>query len=480
MRAMKTKFKIYLSFIILVCLFIALVMSSIAWFTVNLELDSNRATLTASSWFEFNISVPQEYENEESYMGQTGLQYQGLDSPYTVIYDPITINIEVDDAKSYYLFSEIINVSIDTIIEDEPIILTPQEIKKNFTWRYGIRHKVTRINPDTGEEEEYYEERLYKNSNGFLYDTQTNQPLRIRDRLTYTLRLYLIFLGEEGYSLMQDTQSDIPAEYKFEYSDLTYMWGRFTISLNLGVKELYTVRFNSMGGSYCEPISTTGGEIISLPEPTIADNTKYFGGWYDNSFFEGERFEENTLLHSPRQSDFTLYAKWIDKAVLRFNANGYPGAMPPEQYIIHGEKGFEPQMQETIYWTTTPMSWSEYMSNPQPFDFNSPIEHDVTLYAVWRPRYTVTLHLNNGSDTGYMIIDGQQVYNSYSFTVYEGLTIIDVMPDILDNEPVCTRPLREFKKWSLDGSALTYMSAPTYYFNEPIYQDTHVYAYYGY
>ncbi len=469
---MKLKVKIYFSIIILVGLLVAMVMSSIAWFTVNLEVQSSEVTLTASSSLGLNISIPQEYENEDSYMGQTGLQYEGLDSPYKLVYDPIAIDAEVGDEKDYYLYSDISDVEIDTVMDEEALVLSDEEITDNFTWRYGVMRRVTEINPDTGLEEQNYVEKFYKNNNGFLYDEETGEPFRVYDNQTQTLTLYLIFIGEEGYSLLESTQADISQEYKFIYSDIAYMWATFNIRVNIGIRELYTISFNSMGGSDCESIPTTGGAMVNLPTPTIEDETKYFGGWYDNPLGEGDEFVNDTLVNEPRQQGFTLYAKWIDKAVLSFDANGYPDDMPSSQYIVHNQTGVEPEMDETIYWTTSPMSWDDYLSDPQPFDFDTPITNDITLYAVWQPRYTVTLHMDTNY-SGYLVVEEEEYHDTYVFEVYEGETI----PDIYTPEPNSSS--LEFKKWSLDSNALSHSFASAYDFSQPVNEDTHLYAYYG-
>ena len=469
---MKLKVKIYFSIMILVCLLIAMVMSSIAWFTVNLEVQSSQVTLTASSSLGLNISIPQDYENGDSYMGQTGLQYEGLDSPYILAYNPVTINAEISQDKEYYLFSSITSAQVETVMDENPMVLSQEDITDNFTWRYGIMRRVTGINPDTGLEEQYYVEKFYKNNNGFLYDIETGQPFRIYEEQVYSLKLYLVFLGEEGYSLLQTTQADISEDYKFEYSDISYMWATFTITINLGMRELYTVSFNSMGGEDCRPIPTTGGESLTLPTPTIEDETKYFGAWYDNALGEGEEFESDTLVYQPIQNDITLYAKWLDKAKLSFDNNGYPEAMPSSQYIIPGQTGYEPEMEETVYWTTSPMSWEDYMSDPQPFNFDTPINEDTTLYLVWQPRYTITLHMNTNY-SGYLVVEEVEYHDTYTFVIYEGETI----PDIYTPEP--NSSYLEFKKWSLNSSAASHSFASSYDFSQVIYEDTHLYAYYG-
>lgn len=471
----KQQIRMYLTIIIIIALFIALVLSSLAWFEANHYLESDSAVVTSAKSMEISLSIPDEQINSESYMGQTGVEYEGLDSPYCLQYRPIFIEINIDEDTEYYFICEFTNIMIEPIIETYPTkILSEYEIRDNFTWRFGVNQRQMVFNPQTGEYEEVITEKLYKNQNGFLVDDEGN-PFRVFNGVNYMFNLYIYFLGEEGYSLLTETQNDIPYSYAFDYCDINYMWSTFYITINIGIRDLYTINFDSNGGSECQSIKTTGGEIIELPLPTIDDPTKIFGGWYAAPQFSGQPFENDSLVKNPSKTGFTLYARWLDKPALSFNANGFTGAqMPATQYLEPGDIPSNPGFphEDIVAWTEEPMSYDDYMANPTPYDFNQPIYESKTLYAVWRVKHLVTLHMDTNYG-GYLIVDGERYDSVYTFYVYDGQTI----PDIY--RPEADSAMREFKKWSLDSSASSYITAPAYDFSTAVTAPVHLYAYYG-
>ena len=87
-----------------------------------------------------------------------------------------------------------------------------------------------------------------------------------------------------------------------------FAWGAYVI-VDLGkaigeTPNVYTVTFNSNGGTEIAPKEVVSGLKIKEPSTPIKD--KYlFRGWYEDSTFSKE-FDFNT----PITSDMTLYAKW--------------------------------------------------------------------------------------------------------------------------------------------------------------------------
>jgi uncharacterized repeat protein (TIGR02543 family) len=71
--------------------------------------------------------------------------------------------------------------------------------------------------------------------------------------------------------------------------------------------DLFTVTFNSNGGSSVNKVSgISSGSTISLPNNPTKPNRE-FGGWYtDNKLFQND-FTEATLVNS----NITVYAKWL-------------------------------------------------------------------------------------------------------------------------------------------------------------------------
>ena len=71
----KQQIRMYLTIIIIIALFIALVLSSLAWFEAN-HYASDSAVVTSAKSMEISLSIPDEQINSESYMGQTGVEYE--------------------------------------------------------------------------------------------------------------------------------------------------------------------------------------------------------------------------------------------------------------------------------------------------------------------------------------------------------------------------------------------------------------------
>lgn len=470
------KTRVYITITILLGIIAALVISSVAWFSANSFVSTEYTTLTTAESMVLTLSMPDLQANEDAYLGQKGIEYNGLDSPYFLTYSPVIVRVSIDEGEGYYMFCDISAVNIVPIISmEETKVLSVEEIQKNFTWRFGFYTRRMVLNPATGLYEEEYYEKLLKNVNGFLYDEESGEPFRVYSYVAYSFKLYLYFVGEEGLSLLTSTQNNIPESYTFAYSDFSYMWATYNVTVIMGIKDLYTISFDSKGGGLCEDLITTGASYLNLPTPSAPNESKYFGGWYDNETFEGDAFTNGTLLEHSRRGNFHLYAKWLNKYSVSFAANGYTGTMPQTQYIMPGGKATSPQspVGETIYWTSTPMTLEEYIADPSPFDFSTVINGNITLYAVeWKERYIVTLHMDTNIG-GYLIVGGITYNDTYTFYVYEG----DTIPNIYT--PKADSGSRNFKRWSLKGDAITYISAPEYNFNTVVEGNVDLYAYYG-
>lgn len=309
---MKTGSKVYVTIVLLAAVFFTLVLGTAAWFSANREVSVNKTTITAAKSISMAISIPSQQANTNAYLGQTGIQYSGLDSPYFLRYLPIDVYLKTEGAEGLYFFCDITEVGIKSVVTSEIQQLSKSDIEKNFTWRFVLSKYERRINPDTGEEESVLVETTFKNQNGFFYNDEGG-VFSAEDNAELSFTLYLYFLGEKGLSLMERTKSDIPAIYTFDYCDVSYMWSTFYINIEMGIRTLYEIRFDSRGGSAHGPLYTTGGSEVSLPEPTVGDDTVYFAGWYDNPEGFGAPYLNDTFLTTPLRRSVTLYARWLPK-----------------------------------------------------------------------------------------------------------------------------------------------------------------------
>ena len=165
--------------------------------------------------------------------------------------------------------------------------------------------------------------------------------------------------------------------------------------------EYYTVTFDTAGGNSIESQKVEIGEKVIKPEnPTkepSGDTTYTFTIWT----LDGKEYNFNNTL----TEDITLVANWvesnsnspIERYTVSFNSN--EGSFVTSQIINKGDRASKPH---------DPMrngySFAGWELNGRLFDFNTPINSNVTLTARWESqnnnnptRYTVSFNSNGGS-----------------------------------------------------------------------------------
>lgn len=94
-----------------------------------------------------------------------------------------------------------------------------------------------------------------------------------------------------------------------------------------GKNPVYTITFDSKGGSEVSPITAKAGEAISAPEkPTKTDFA--FSGWYESSDGGVTLSETEFAFTYMPAKDITLYAKWQDAVIGNWETDQV--TMPPE------------------------------------------------------------------------------------------------------------------------------------------------------
>ena len=180
---------------------------------------------------------------------------------------------------------------------------------------------------------------------------------------------------------------------------------------------MYSVTFNSMGGSDVSAINTTYGSKITKPSNPSKSSTSAatftFVGWYkDTTLNQAFDFDNDTITES-----ITLYAKWDATPVeytVTFNSNGGSNVLP--QSIEYGNKLEKPQNPtkegtETVGYAFA--GWYKDSLLTEAFDFdNDTITTTTTLYAKWDTlnKYTVTFDSKGGSDvTSQVVLEGSLI-----------------------------------------------------------------------
>ena len=148
------------------------------------------------------------------------------------------------------------------------------------------------------------------------------------------------------------------------------------------VKKVYTIKFNSNGGSNINEQVVDEGNKVSKPNNPTRNGYKYVG-WT----LEGKEYDFNSSVNR----DITLVAKWEEiiknKYTIKFNSNG--GSNINDQVVEEGSKVSKPSNPirngyKFICWT---LNGSEY-------DFNKTVNQNITLVAKWTQKnYTVKVSI---------------------------------------------------------------------------------------
>ncbi len=163
--------------------------------------------------------------------------------------------------------------------------------------------------------------------------------------------------------------------------------------------EKVTVSFDLQGGTGTfAPVTINKGQKVT--KPTVVPTKSGFTFKHWSTEVNGPEFDFNTSVNN----SLTLYAVWettsSDKVTVSFDLQGGTGAFDPIT-INKGEKVTKPTAvpTKTDY---TFKHWSQEANGPE-FDFETTVNDNLTLYAVWEAvvpdKVTVTFDLQGGTGT---------------------------------------------------------------------------------
>ena len=182
--------------------------------------------------------------------------------------------------------------------------------------------------------------------------------------------------------------------------------------------DVYTITFNTYGGSEIENQSVNGNGKVTKPEDPVRTHSR-FVEWQ----LDGEPYDFDSLV----KKDITLEAVWTSMPShdVTFDFDG--GGKNYAQVVYEGDTIDKPEdpVKEGY-------KFIEWRKDNQKYDFNTPVISDITLKAKWEEakQYTVTFDSNGGTPVS-------------SQRWYEGSTA---------NKPTDpTRTNYSFGGWQLDG-----------------------------
>lgn len=489
------KLKLIIALIISVCTFVAGVVATYTWYTHQNVVDTSNTAVESSTTPSVFAGFPDGELNTEKYYGQTGIEYNGDDYPYILSYSPVTIKPRGLDSKPRYLNAGIEGIQVILAGKDEhgqPVVenyLLTTQIGKNMLSHFTFRMNLVYYNDGTSD---VPVNKIYKNENGYIVDP-AGAPLLLQNGHTYYFDLQIVFQSEEGYNLLSTTQSDIGSEYIFPLSNQRYMFSNIKISFNFGLSELLRVGLNPTGGTVTPiSLSTTGQGLLDLPDPTR--NLYTFNGWYYDIECT-KPFEEDSLKTSPIRQNITIYAGWtaMPKVTFNYNMVGYT-PQSTDTYVEKGGKAIEPDAPvfanyQFVGWSENPSAtYANFAENE--YNFDSAINADKMLYAVWRKQYTVVLNIPqaslipyNGELLQYVGGVGTIVSTTtYNLVLFEGETI----DSYFDNSKSTYLLIRakndnnSFVHWSTtqSGAGKLYSNTDPYNTSQAQNNNVTLYAYY--
>ena len=160
------------------------------------------------------------------------------------------------------------------------------------------------------------------------------------------------------------------------------------------IDAIYTVTFNSYGGTSVPSQKVRAGE--HAVEPTAPTRNGYtFVGWFSDGSLT-ERFSFTTEI----VKNMTLYAGWRANSnpggttyTVTFNSNG--GSEVPSQNVVAGEQAVEPANPTREGYSLD--VWCSNEELTEEFLFDTLITDNIILYARWRALFTVSFNTDGGS-----------------------------------------------------------------------------------
>jgi len=209
----------------------------------------------------------------------------------------------------------------------------------------------------------------------------------------------------------------------------------------------YNVIFNTNGGSLISGQTVESGKTIVKPN----DPTKQgyvFKGWYSDLNLEKAYDFSSTV-----SDNITLYAKWNNAYIVKFQTNG--GNRIENQVIENGDKVARP-----INPTRPRSTFVDWFSDSQlkeKYDFSNPVTKDITIYAKWQvennyqPNWDYTGGNGTGNNTGNNHVT--QVKYTIKFDSNGGSEIEDQIVEGGNNTIKPNDPIKEgyvFDGWYID------------------------------
>jgi len=370
--------------------------------TVVFDFDTeiqNDIELTAL-WYKIGA-----YTVEFEYTGGTDVPSQSIDENGVVVV-PIIESREDCTFNYWYLDDEMVAYDFNQIVEDDMVLTAKCTEKERFKVYFDIMgveegafqnvyDGATAIDPGEITKDGYSFVHWYLDDEDVAYDfsTPVTSDITITAKLMEKNIVNVTFDTATGsevpsvdlysgdYLEMPENPVDDTHDFVYWYSDDENTEFDFdqeitndmTLTAKWAEKPLYSIMFNSNGGSAVDSDLVMEGYMAS--EPNKPDLYGYwFVRWYETDNTVGYDF------NTPVITDVVLNALWEVKTIFTVNFHSDGGSLISSQNIMDGDRMVEPIEPEKsgltfIFWYETDDSVM--------FDMNSKIIGDLNLNARW-------------------------------------------------------------------------------------------------
>lgn len=158
---------------------------------------------------------------------------------------------------------------------------------------------------------------------------------------------------------------------------------------------IYTVTFQSNGGSAVQSVDVTAGQSINLNSYVTenSDDSYYFYGWY----LDKDCTERASTQFVP-SSDVTLYAGWGTNQSYTLTFDSCGGSAVEAQEYFYYEYLAEPAEPTRPGYSFDGWYWDADYSKEFIFVGNTMVAGDLTVYAKWTELYTISFDTDGGSE----------------------------------------------------------------------------------
>ncbi|MBR6405651.1 MAG: InlB B-repeat-containing protein [Lachnospiraceae bacterium] len=183
---------------------------------------------------------------------------------------------------------------------------------------------------------------------------------------------YGMLCDPEKDELFSKTDEGFVLSEKLKTADAKNLWlSNFPV--------YYEVKFSTGNGSKVASQSVKDGSTAAKPsDPTRADYS--FDGWYTD-----EACKNAYDFSKPITDNLTLYAKWVQNRVVRFYLNYSSSQLTPQQ-VKPGSVATEPETPVRDGYTFD--GWYKEKECQNKYDFSTPVNQDLNLYAAWTCTFT--------------------------------------------------------------------------------------------